>query len=309
MPDRYMKFRCEHCGQAVLILDHTQSVNCGTCGAELVVHRNHGTITVKIRKAEQESNKAARFAPELIDELTAELAQLDTELARIRRPKIVVAVVGGCCALIFGAFAISALLSTDTNIGLTMLLCAGGSSWFVLFVQRDGAAVANKTALRVAKVKDRIGENARVCFAAKKGIHIVAIDLFLHEIKYYPAWIHHSHSYVPARITDAVKVGTDSVRLTIDGSEYLLTLMYEHRNSECAQVVLSLFVDDSLVLSTGAELRESSLMVHTSAHYVNTIVDGAWIEVLFGLWAEGRAEAEFSHDDMQTTPIQFARRL
>src|SRR6516164_1673355 len=99
MPDRYMKFRCERCGEAVLILDGTQSINCGACGAELVVYRSHGTITVKIRAGEQEFNKAARFAPELIDELTAELAKLDAELVRIRRHKIFVAVVGGCCTL------------------------------------------------------------------------------------------------------------------------------------------------------------------------------------------------------------------
>src|SRR6266567_4302506 len=129
-----MQFRCERCGEAVLILDDTQSLNCGTCGTELAVHRSHGTIAVRIRVAEQESNKAARFAPELVEKLTTELPALNADLARISRRRIVVAVVGGSCALIFATFGIYALLSNDSHIGLAMLFCAVGCSWFILFV-------------------------------------------------------------------------------------------------------------------------------------------------------------------------------
>jgi hypothetical protein len=267
----------------------------------LVVHRCLGTIAVKIRVAQEASNQAVGFAPELVEHLTAELIELNAELARIRRRRIVVAVVGGCCALVFGAFAISVLLKNDTNIGLTMLLCAGGCSWFVLFVQRDGVAAATKIGAREADVKQQIAKNHRIAFASKKGIHRVAIDFFLREIRYYPAWIQHSRSSVSNRITEteAVKVDTDSVGLTIGSSKYLFTLIYEHRTAERAQVVLNLCVDESLVLSAGAEIRESQLMVRASNHYVNTIVDGSWIEELFALWAE----AEVSHHDAQTTPV------
>jgi hypothetical protein len=252
----------------------------------LVVHRHHGTIALKTKVAEQDSSKAARFVPELVEKLTTELTELNAELVRIRRRRIVVAVVGGCCALIFVTFAISALLSHDTNIGLTMLLCGGGCSWFVLFVQRDEVAVSTEIGSKVADVKHCIAKNQRVCFAAKKGIHRVAIDLYLREIKYYPAWIQHSRSHVPSRVTAAVKLDTDSVRLTIGGSEYLFTLAYEHRNAERAQVVLNVFVDDAMVLSAGGDILENQSATLISSHYITMIADGAWIEELFALWAE-----------------------
>jgi DNA-directed RNA polymerase subunit RPC12/RpoP len=283
-----MQFRCERCGATVGIQDDTQSLNCPDCGTELVVHRHHGTIALKMKVAEQDSSKAARFVPELVEKLTAELTELNAELVRIRRRRIVVAVVGGCCALIFATFAISALLSHDTNIGLTMLLCGGGCSWFVLFVQRDEAAASTEIGSKVADVKHCIAKNQRVCFAAKKGIHRVVVDLYLREIKYYPAWIQHSRSHVPSRVTAAVRLDTDSVRLTIGGSEYLFTLAYEHRNTEHAKVVLNVFVDDAMVLSAGGDILENQLTTHISSHYINMIVDGAWIEELFALWAEGR---------------------
>lgn len=296
MPNRYLQFKCERCGTTVASQDDTRSLICAACGTELIVPRSHGAIALKTKSEQRDLVNSPRFVPDLVEKLTSELTKLNIEVLRIGRRRTIVAAVGGCCALIFGAFAISALLGNNPNIGITMLLCAGGCSWFVLFVQRDGAIAAAKMPLKIAELRHRIRENQRICFASKKGIHRIAMDLFLREVRYYPAWIQHSRGYVPTRVTDAVKVDADSVRLTIGGSDYLFTLAHEHRNEERAQVELSLSVDNSIVLSAGAEILENQLTIRASGHYVNRIVDGAWIEELFALWAE----AELSHHEQMT---------
>jgi hypothetical protein len=212
--------------------------------------------------------------------------QLKTELTGSRRRTAVVAVVGGFCAVIFGAFAILGLLDKNLNIGFTMALCAGGGSWFVLSVRRDGATIAVTTAAKVADVNRRITENKRMDFAAKQGIHRVVINLFLREIIHYPSWIYRSRGYVPIRVAEAVKVDTDSVCLTIGGSNYLFTAIREPWSAGRSQITLRLVVDDALVLSAGADVIEDQLKTHTVGHYLDTLLVGPWIDGLFGLWTD-----------------------
>jgi hypothetical protein len=281
-----MQFKCERSCAAVQIQDDTQSLNCTTCGADLVVQRSRGTITVRVKEPKRDSKCLSKFTAELGEQLEAELLQLKTELTASRRRTAVVAVVGGFCAVIFGAFAILRLLDKDANIGFTMALCAGGCSWFVLFVQRDGATIAATTAAKVADVSRRITENKRMDFAAKQGIHRVVIDLFLREIIHYPSWIHRSPSYVPTCVTEAVKVDTDSVQLTTNGSNYLFTAIREPWSAGRSQIALRLVVDDALVLSARAVVIEDQLKTHTVGHYLDTLLVGPWIEELFGLWTD-----------------------
>ena len=286
MPSRCTQFKCERCCAAVPIQDDTQSLNCAACGADLVVQRSRGTITVRVKEPKRDSKCLSKFTSELGEQLEAKLLQLKTELTASRRRTAVVAVVGGFCAVIFGAFAILRLLDKDANIGFTMALCAGGCSWFVLFVQRDGATIAATTAAKVADVNRRITENKRMDFAAKQGIHRVVINLFLREIIHYPSWIHLSPSYVPTRVTEAVKVDTDSVQLIIGGSNYLFTAIREPWSAGRSQIALRLVVDDSLVLSAGADVIEDQLKTHTVGHYLDTLLVGPWIDGLFGLWTD-----------------------
>src|SRR5215510_9990120 len=118
-----MQFRCDRCGETVSVLDDTQSLRCENCGAELIVQRSQGTIALKVTP-ERDINEATRFVPELIDKLTAEVTEFNAELAKIRRRRIIITAVGGCCGLIFAAFGIHAWWSNDSHIGLGMLLCA-----------------------------------------------------------------------------------------------------------------------------------------------------------------------------------------
>jgi hypothetical protein len=282
-----MQFKCERCCETVQIEDDTQSLNCATCGADLVVQRSRGTITVKVKVKEPKQD--SECLSKLGEQLEAELVQLKTELKGSRRRTAVMTVVGGFCAVIFGAFAILAFLDKDANIGFTTMLCAGGCSWFVLFVHRDGATFAATTAVRVADVNHRITENKRIALAAKREIHRVVIDLFLREIIHYPSWIHRSRSYVPSCVTEAVEVDTDSDCLTIDGSNYLFTVVREPWNAGRSQIALRLVVDDSLVLSAGADLIEDQMKTHAVDHYLDTLQVGPWIEELFGLWADADA--------------------
>jgi hypothetical protein len=160
-----MQFKCERCCETVQIEDDTQSLNCTTCGADLVVQRSRGTITVKVNEPKQDPERLSKLG----EQLEAELRQLKTELKGSRRRSAVMLVVGGFGAVIFGAFAILGFLDKDVNIGFTMMLCAGGCSWFVLFVHRDGATIAATTAVKVADVNRRITENKRMALAAERG--------------------------------------------------------------------------------------------------------------------------------------------
>src|SRR5205809_800008 len=122
MANHYIQLKCERCRATVAIQDDTRSLSCAACGTELIVLRSHGSIALKTKPEERDLTHALRFVPDLVDRLTSELSELNIELLRIRRRRIIVASVGGCCASIFGAFAISGLLGNEANIGFTMLL-------------------------------------------------------------------------------------------------------------------------------------------------------------------------------------------
>lgn len=116
----------------------------------------------------------------------------------------------------------------------------------------------------------------------------VALGLFLREIVYYCSWIRHSRGYVPARITEAIRVDTDTIKLVISGSEYLFTFESAIQDDGSNWGKLDLSVDDVIVLSVSAALSQDRWEIHASRHTGEVFVEGPWVDELLALSTEAR---------------------
>jgi DNA-directed RNA polymerase subunit RPC12/RpoP len=289
MPDRFIVLKCPRCRADLEVADDMTCVPCSDCGTKVIVERKHGTIISNMEREAAAKQVSAQLAAA---GLNGEISELTHESARIRRPKILAEAIGGTCGMIFGFFGISALLVNDLGAGFILLLCAGGSLWFVLFVIRDTNTRIDKLRRKTKEIKSQIEESERIANqavrASELGLDRVALNLFLNYITYYPSWTQHSRGYVPAIIGKPVKVGLEGVKLTMGDSEYLFTLEREQLNDGSTRGTLDVCVNNILVLSVGGTILQDQWGARTSSHYSNVFVDGPWVQELFALSTEAK---------------------
>ena len=223
--------------------------------------------------------------------LTVELDELKNESARVLRRQIAVGLGGSICGIIFGYVAVTGLLARELNLGVTMLLCAAGSFWFVRFVMRDSTAAGDAIARRVKQLKTQITQARKLheqqSVAQKLGVDHAAMDLYLTEVVYYPSWIQHSRARVPAQISEAVKVSEDAIELTTTRSTYLF--QWDPKPTDRGDGgELTIQLNGSVVFRVQAAVSRDQWLTSASSYSVLECVQGPWAQELVGIWAESK---------------------
>jgi len=294
MAERYMPFKCQQCGAEVTVYEHTSRLTCGDCKTEMTVERRHGTIALKVLCGTAHTIRSEEPAAEIRStaQLTAQLNALKSESSRVLRRQVTAGIVGGICGIIFGYVGVSSLLGKDLSISVTMLLCAGGSFWFVRFVMRDSNAAGDAIAKKVKEIEVEIAEtqhlNDQRLLAAKLGLDRIALELYLTEVVYYPSWIQHSRARVPMQVSQAIKTGVDAVLLKTSRTEYLFEWNCNHMDDGQDRGELTVSVNGCIVFRVRGLVARDQWLTSASSYSVMTLVEGSWVEELLAIWAESK---------------------
>jgi hypothetical protein len=287
MAERYIILKCVRCGATVDVYEDSQVLACNCCGVPLKVERTHGTTV--LRAVEGQSGSSENSTAELkTTRLQGEREALSHELAKGRARKIAMGVVGLGSGVLFGYVGAASLLAKDFLVGVSLLVCAAGSLWFVRFVWQDINKTADKIKRRVNNIRLHLVVPDRIEATSDLEVARVAFALYLGEILFYPSWSQCAPEYVPARVTEVVKGAFGAVKLTLSGVEYLFTLQQEDGNLPGGSARLDLSVNNSHVLSVSAVISEDQWIAHTSGHSLRAFVNGPWVEQLLVLAAEAK---------------------
>ena len=122
LPERFLTMKCPRCAAALMIYDRTAELQCGDCGAEVVVVRKNFTISLRLA-----GESSADADPTAITPIAAntgeELQKLRAEAAKVTNVKRAAGLLGGLCTAIFGYAGVSDLASGQTGTGAFILFC------------------------------------------------------------------------------------------------------------------------------------------------------------------------------------------
>ena len=159
-----MLFRCQLCRAEVMVSDDTSLITCQGCQAESILERRHGTIALTILSepaniSKSEEKKLTKASP--LGQLMKELVTVKQESSTIRNGKIVLALAGGICGILFGYIGSISFIGKDFGVGVTLSVCAAGSFWFVRVVVRDSSTSARRIDGMIEEIEILIAERQK----------------------------------------------------------------------------------------------------------------------------------------------------
>ena len=140
---------CPHCTANLKIYDRMVELECGDCGAQLIVERVDCTIALRQVK---ESIAEAAAVPVLSATRDEELQKLRAEAVMVSNVKRSAGILGGICAVGFVYTGISDLAARNTVSGVVILVGGGALVISVICITRHTSRVGANLAARMRAI-------------------------------------------------------------------------------------------------------------------------------------------------------------
>jgi hypothetical protein len=149
IPERSLAMNCPQCTANLRIYDRITEVECGECGAQLVVERIDCTIALRQIKESIEVPAAAAVPAAKRDE---ELQKLRAEAAMVSNVKRSAGILGGICAVGFVYEGIADLAARNIVSGAGILIGGGALLAAVICITRHTSRAGADLAARMRAI-------------------------------------------------------------------------------------------------------------------------------------------------------------
>jgi predicted RNA-binding Zn-ribbon protein involved in translation (DUF1610 family) len=150
--ERFLAMNCPRCTASLSIYDRSTELQCGDCGAEVIVERKDCTVALRLR------------AEELVEEpdpiaVSAASAKRDEELQKLRAEAAVamnvkrgVGILGGLCGVGFGYMGTTEMAAQHIGTGAGILICGGALLVSVVCITRHTTKVRADLTVRIRAI-------------------------------------------------------------------------------------------------------------------------------------------------------------
>jgi ribosomal protein S27E len=153
VPERFLIMKCPTCAADLDIYNQTSELDCGHCGAGIVVERKGCVIA--LRRAAELPPPPDTIAPAASATRDEELKKLRAEEIRLIGIKRSAGILGGLCGLGLGYVGIADIAARNTGMGITVLLCSCALLASIVAITRHTTRLRAQVTARIRAISAR----------------------------------------------------------------------------------------------------------------------------------------------------------